>query len=447
MLNNPLFKIINPVWYFNIKSLKNKIYWVDHKKINPIYNSLFNKNNNYESEAFNSFDIAFQLWHRGLIDIDDNHSLSIDFDIRLSIYDQYLFLRRMYSPKWVYYTILIRILSLTFSFKDIKAIFKTWNIQQISLNKPYCKYDNFKNYKSRLVIGQKSISIILPTLNRYSILSDALKDLENQTYKNFEVLIIDQSNPFNPDFYKKYKLNIKLFHQKERALWKARNFAIKESKNELILLFDDDSRVEPDWIVEHLKCLDFFNADISSGVSISRIGGTIPTHYNYFRWSDQLDTGNVLIKREVFKKCGLFDLQFERMRMGDGEFGLRAYLSGFKNINNPKAKRIHLKAEVGGLREMGSWDGLRPKNWFFPRPIPSVLYFYRKYWGNNSAVLYLLQNLPTSLSSYKLKGTKMGYSISFFLMFMLFPFILLQVFRSWSLSNKMLKKGQLIEHI
>ena len=36
-----------------------------------------------------------------------------------------------------------------------------------------------------------------------------------------------------------------------------------------LLLFDDDSRIESDWVTNHIKCLDFFNADISSGVSNS----------------------------------------------------------------------------------------------------------------------------------------------------------------------------------
>ena len=146
MFDNILFKIINPIWYFNIKSLKNKRYWIDYKKLNPIHNSFYNKNNNYESETFNSFDIAFQLWHKGLIDINGEKSLIEDFEIKLSINDQYLFLRRMYSPKWVFYTIIIRILFLNFSFKDIKALIKTWNVEQLNLNKPFYKYDNFKRF-------------------------------------------------------------------------------------------------------------------------------------------------------------------------------------------------------------------------------------------------------------------------------------------------------------
>jgi GT2 family glycosyltransferase len=90
----------------------------------------------------------------------------------------------------------------------------------------------------------------------------------------------------------------------------------------------------------------------------------VPQNYSFFRVSDQIDTGNVLIKRDVFQTIGLFDRQFEKQRMGDGEYGLRAYLEGFLNVSNPYAKRLHLKVGTGGLRQMGSWDGFRPKKFF-----------------------------------------------------------------------------------
>ena len=63
----------------------------------------------------------------------------------------------------------------------------------------------------------------------------------------------------------------------------------------------------------------FFNADISSGVSISVVGDTVPKNYSFFRRSDQLDTGNVLLKKSLFKTIGLFDRQFEKTTHGEME--------------------------------------------------------------------------------------------------------------------------------
>ena len=445
IFKNQLFKIIKPIWYFSLNSEKNKIYWVDFKKKDFKNINLYDKTDQYESEKIFKYDIAYQLWHKGYIDSEGSFSMENNQEDEYSINDQYLFLRRMFNPIWFYYTIIIRILVFKFSLEDFKAIIKSKNIKKISIDTPYYKYSNYSKFKSQLIKKNPLITIIIPTLNRYSDLLNALKDLEKQIYKNFEVLIVDQSDSFNPKFYDSFKLKIKLFHQLDRGLWKARNKAIKESSSEYLLFFDDDSRVNSNWIIEHLKCLDFFKADVSSGVSISKVGASVPSHYEYFRWADQLDTGNVLIKKNVFIQCGLFDLQFEGMRMGDGEFGLRVYLKGLKNISNPFAKRIHLKTSVGGLREIGSWDGFRPNNWFSPKPIPSVLYFYRKYWGDKSALLYMLKILPISLSPYSLKGTKMGTLLSLLLFFSTFPILIFQVHKSWTISKKMLDQGDLIE--
>ena len=267
----------------------------------------------------------------------------------------------------------------------------------------FTQEEAWKTFESDLVKQAPFVTVVIPTLNRYEYLKDVLSDLEKQEYTNFEVIVVDQSEPFRPEFYKSYDLKLQLIRQEEKALWLARNTAIQKSKADYLLLFDDDSRVAPDWITNHLKCLDFFRADISSGVSISLVGAKVPQHYSYFRWSDQLDTGNVMIKRHVFEQIGLFDRQFEKQRMGDGEFGLRAYLAGFKNISNPIAKRVHLKVGTGGLRQMGSWDGFRPKSWLAPRPVPSVLYLTRKYFGNRAARYLLLKSVPPSLIPYKYK--------------------------------------------
>ena len=227
----------------------------------------------------------------------------------------------------------------------------------------------------------------------------------------------------------------------------ARNKAIKESKGDYILLFDDDSRVSKDWVSNHLKCIDFFDVKISAGVSISKVGDKIPPHYSYFRWGDQLDTGNVMIRKDVFKDCGLFDTKFEKMRMGDNEFGTRCYLNGINIISNPKAKRIHLKTEVGGLRTFGHWDGLRTFKFFKSRPVPSILYLFRKYWGDNSTIFYLLQIMPISLSPYKYKGKTFGHLLSLSILIIFLPIIFIQVLISWNKSSKLLSMEDKIEFL
>jgi len=80
------------------------------------------------------------------------------------------------------------------------------------------------------------VSVIIPTLNRYQYLKDVLSDLEQQDYINIEVIVIDQSSPFNELFYKDFNLDLTVKYQEERALWLARNTAVEMSKGDYILL-------------------------------------------------------------------------------------------------------------------------------------------------------------------------------------------------------------------
>ena len=96
---------------------------------------------------------------------------------------------------------------------------------------------------------------------------------------------------------------------------------------------------------------------------------------------------------------------------------------------------------------MGSWDGFRPKKWFSPRPIPSVLYLFRKYHGNKRAKLALLKTVPPSIIPYKFKRNKPMLLIGVFLSVFLLPVILIQVCKSWKLSSQKLKEGAKIEYL
>jgi len=419
----------------------------DHFSVFPIPDKLPNEirsqitlDKDYISLEAQIYDMSWQAIQKGYIGAGEKFS---DFK-KLPIKDEYRFIKKYFNPLWATYILLIRILSFKNPFKELAAWKANGKTKRSNFLKSPIDYHGWNSFNSSILEEQPVVTVVIPTLNRYPYLKDVLLDLEKQDYKNFEVIIIDQSEPFQKEFYDEYKLNIQLIHQEEKALWLARNTAIQKSKGDLLLLFDDDSRIDADWISNHIKCLDFFNAEISSGISISTVGAKVPDNYSFFRVSDQIDTGNVLIKKEVFQKIGLFDRQFEKQRMGDGEFGLRAHLEGFLNISNPYAKRLHLKVGSGGLRQMGSWDGFRPKKLFDPRPIPSVIYLYRKYFGNHRTRLSLLKTIPPSIMPYRYKKNKNMLLLGILISVLLTPFILIQVNISWRRASRKLTQGPLI---
>ncbi len=441
-----LFKFLkytNPINYFNLNRNDGTTIFPDWEKLPKKVKDKVILDNRFSTKEISKMDASWQAIQKGYI----GNVETISFKNKIPIKDEYIFIRKYFSKIWVYYTFLIRILTFNNPFKELKAFYATKNIKKIDVYNNSICYNNWDAFDSKLINEQPKVSVIIPTLNRYAYLKDVLEDLEKQDYKNFDVIVIDQTDPFNKSFYDNYKLDLKVKNQKEKALWLARNNAIKMSDATYILLFDDDSRVDYNWISNHLKCLDFFKTNISSGTSISLIGAKVPKSYSYFKISNQIDTGNVMIKKSIFKKTGLFDRQFEKQRMGDGEYGLRTYLANILNISNPYAQRLHLKVGTGGLRQMGSWDGIRPTNWFAPRPIPSVLYYFRKYYGKEISIYFLLKTIPPSLIPYRYKSNSKMMFLGFILTIVFFPIVLLQVIKSWRLASIKLKQGDLIEKL
>ncbi len=407
-----------------------------------VADELVDKTLGYRDDKSVTMDIAYMNLQQGLIPVANNQRATFQNYRIDSVDDNYIFLRRYFSKFQVCWVLILRLLSFNNPINELGGFIKSGKHKRVTL-KPE-EYLDYEKFQGNLVKQGPLVSVIIPTLNRYDYLKDVLCDLEQQNYKNFEVIVCDQSEPIDEKFYKNWNLNIKLIQQVEKALWLARNRCIQLSKGEYVLLFDDDSRVEANWIESHLKCLDYFNVKISAGVTQTLVGGGLGKKDNYFHLSDVFDTGNAMVHRSVFHKVGLFDRQFEKQRMGDGEFGLRATLGGFLVVSNPFAKRIHLKVDTGGLRQMGSWDAFRPNNILSPRPVPSVLYLIRKYFGVEESLLFLLKNIPQSYIPYSKKGSKPAKILIYLFLPLWFPLALISVSRSWREAIRKLKQGALI---
>ncbi|WMI69861.1 glycosyltransferase family 2 protein [Mangrovimonas sp. YM274] len=438
-----LFKFLNylqPTHYFSLHKTGGTGVFPRVEVLPEVVKSQLEADTRFESELAQQYDLSWQALQKGYVGDAEVYSQTE----ALPLIDEYRFIRKYFNKAWVWYVLGLRLGSFCNPIKEVGAFWRSRHaIRSTYLNQPLA-HEGWDGFESSLLEKGPKVSVVIPTLNRYPYLKDVLKDLAQQDYPNFEVLVVDQSQPFQESFYKDFGLDLQVVYQEEQALWLARNRAIQEAQGAYFLLFDDDSRVAPNWIASHMKALDFFKADISSGVSISKVGAKVPEHYAFFRVSDQLDTGNVLITREVFEAIGLFDRQFEKQRMGDGEFGLRSYLAGFLNVSNPYAERLHLKVDSGGLREMGSWDAFRTKKLLAPRPIPSVLYFFRRYFGNRAARYALLRTVPMSIMPYRFKQNRFMLVLGAFLSVLLLPLVGMQVWRSWRLASRKLEEGPMI---
>lgn len=99
------------------------------------------------------------------------------------------------------------------------------------------------------------ISIIVPVYNVETKLRSCLDSILAQTYKNFEVILVndgstDESSKICDEYANKYK-QVRVLHQKNQGASAARNIGITNAKGDYVAFCDSDDIVSSRWI-EHL---------------------------------------------------------------------------------------------------------------------------------------------------------------------------------------------------
>lgn len=110
---------------------------------------------------------------------------------------------------------------------------------------------------------QPKISIIIPVYNHAKELSECLDSVLNQTFKNFEVIIInDGSNDNFLEIVEKYKLrfrtenlDLQIFQQENKGRNPTRNKGFRKSKGEHIIFLDADIVMKDNMLEKMLKVL------------------------------------------------------------------------------------------------------------------------------------------------------------------------------------------------
>jgi poly-beta-1,6 N-acetyl-D-glucosamine synthase len=110
-------------------------------------------------------------------------------------------------------------------------------------------YSHSKNPKKRKTVHDKLVSVIVPCYNEELVIQNSLKSLMNQTYKNYEILVIDDGSSDKTHLISKSmeftENNKRLVAYTKPNSGKANslNFGIEKAKGELILTVDADSKL------------------------------------------------------------------------------------------------------------------------------------------------------------------------------------------------------------
>ncbi len=107
-------------------------------------------------------------------------------------------------------------------------------------------------------MGKPSVSIIIVTWNGKKYLGECISSLLNQSYPNFEIILVDNaSSDGTTEFVKENYPSVQVIQNSENlGFAKGTNIGILRAKGELVALFNQDAIADKDWLVNLVKAIE-----------------------------------------------------------------------------------------------------------------------------------------------------------------------------------------------
>ena len=227
---------------------------------------------------------------------------------------------------------------------------------------------------------QPSVSIIIPTKNKYKLLKNLINSLFRITdYKNFEVILVDNDSDeedlksYYSKIIKEYPIRIINYHERFNYS-RANNLGASFSHSELLLFMNNDMEiVRSDWLTElcqwtmlpdlgviGAKLLHADNSIQHAGIIMGMQGlighlylnapehyyglvGSVDWYHNFYAVTGACQ----MIRKNLFDELGGYDEDFQLV-FSDIELCLRAIKKGYRILYSPNAELRHLEGKSRG---------------------------------------------------------------------------------------------------
>jgi GT2 family glycosyltransferase len=283
------------------------------------------------------------------------------------------------------------------------------------------------------------VNVIIPNLDGEKLLPICLESLRKQTFKNFNIIVIDNGSKDNSLTLLKGRYpEVEVVPlDRNYGFAFAVNRGIGASKGEFVGLLNNDIELDPRWLeelhqamVEHPevggcgpKILRYWERgrinvlgirlNSNGEVEIIGAGEMDQGQFEEMRYVFGVNAGASLYRRKMFEDIGLFDETFFAS-FEDVDLSFRAQMAGYKALYVPKAIAYHMVGETIKRRKyLPTYLNNRNKILFFLKDIPDEILrknFGRIFWSKSSLFLKrVLFNFYKLRTYYFLKGTFAAY--------------------------------------
>jgi GT2 family glycosyltransferase len=245
------------------------------------------------------------------------------------------------------------------------------------------------------------VSVIIVTWNSKKYLLDCLEHLLMQTFRDFEVILVDNGSEDGAldGLHKKYpSLDLHIHRlSSNRGFAVANNIGVRLARGKWLALLNADAFPNPDWLEQLLKAVEdnpefsfFASCQLQANQPELLDGAGDAYHVSGLAWqryhnypTDQfgLESEEVfgacaaaaIYSCETFLQVGGFDEDFFSYHE-DVDLSFRLRLQGFRCLYVPQAKVAHVgSASTGARSDFWLYHWQRNYVWSFFQNMPSVL--------------------------------------------------------------------------
>lgn len=219
---------------------------------------------------------------------------------------------------------------------------------------------------------QKKVTIIIPNYNGLKFMEPCMKALEAQSAKSFELLVVDNGSTDGSVKWLKDHDIPAVFLPENTGFSGAVNVGIKKAKTPYVILLNNDTEPETDYVKELLammersprifsvssKMIQLHHKDLmdDAGDMYSLLGwayqrgvGRKSQGYNRPIRIFASCAGAAIYRRSVFEEIGYFD-EAHFAYLEDIDVGYRAKIFGYENVYCPRAVVYHVGSGTSGSK-------------------------------------------------------------------------------------------------